>query len=362
MVSSGPPESPHVPSVNYHVWQACNMRCRFCFATFQGVRKNVLPAGHLDRPDAMRIVRALARAGFTKINFAGGEPFLCPWLVDLVVYAKKLGMVTSVVTNGSYFDRSVASDLLKHLDWLVLSVDSLHPATAIRIGRVKAHKPISKRQYLAICERVHAAGVNLKINTVVTSANYGEDFRDFIIRARPRRWKIMQMLPLQGPDSRCAEDLIVDRDGFNHFVAKNRRVRKNGIVVVPETSSDMVGSYAMIDPAGRFYDNVSGQYKYSQPILDVGVRAAFSEVDVSAARFLARDGLYDFWGGWKWRRVGSWAQLRGYLRNRWRPSAVSSATPLTTAATAEPVWLQARISRRTDVPESGQATAVISST
>lgn len=27
-----------IPSVNYHIWEPCNMRCRFCFATFQDVK------------------------------------------------------------------------------------------------------------------------------------------------------------------------------------------------------------------------------------------------------------------------------------------------------------------------------------
>ncbi len=284
------------------------MRCRFCFATFQGVRQNVLPEGHLDRYDALRIVRALARAGFVKINFAGGEPFLCPWLGELVAYAKKLGMVTSVVTNGSYFDRDGAAHLLEHLDWLVLSVDSLDPETLRTTGRVAAHRPMSMRRYLDICRDVAVAGVRLKINTVVTSANYDEDFTEFIRRARPHRWKIMQMLPLEGPDSRRADDLIVSGEDFDHFVAKNRRVKKYRVVVVPETNADMVGSYVMIDPAGRFYDNVSGEYRYSRPILDVGVKKAFSQISFSSERFLARGGLYDFLDRWASPRIGEAAR------------------------------------------------------
>jgi len=35
------------PSVNYHHWQACNMRYRYCFAQFKDVRDTILPKGHL---------------------------------------------------------------------------------------------------------------------------------------------------------------------------------------------------------------------------------------------------------------------------------------------------------------------------
>ena len=41
----------------------------------------------------------------------------------------------------------------------------------------------------------------------------------------------------------------------------------------------MTGSYLMIDPEGMFFSNVNRKYKYSNPILQVGVDQAFSEID-----------------------------------------------------------------------------------
>ena len=90
-----------IPSVNYHLWKACNMRCKFCFATFQDIEPQFLPKGHLGGEDCILVVESLSEAGFQKINFAGGEPTLCPWLPDLIRRAKELGLTTSVVTNGS---------------------------------------------------------------------------------------------------------------------------------------------------------------------------------------------------------------------------------------------------------------------
>ena len=73
------------------------MKCRFCFATFQDVGRNILPKGHLPREGCLSVVGALASVGFDKINFAGGEPTLCPWLSDLLHRAKNLGFTTSIV-------------------------------------------------------------------------------------------------------------------------------------------------------------------------------------------------------------------------------------------------------------------------
>src|SRR5687767_15313757 len=76
------PRSSKPPSVNFHLWQPCDMRCRYCFAVFDDVRP-LLPGGHLPREDSMEVTRRLARA-FRKVTFAGGEPLLCRWLPELV--------------------------------------------------------------------------------------------------------------------------------------------------------------------------------------------------------------------------------------------------------------------------------------
>jgi radical S-adenosyl methionine domain-containing protein 2 len=54
----------------------------------------------------------------------------------------------------------------------------------------------------------------------------------------------------------------------------------------------MTASYAMVDPYGRFYDNVEGTYRYSQPIWQVGGATARQQVVVDAGKFIARGGVY----------------------------------------------------------------------
>ncbi|QQR95242.1 MAG: radical SAM protein [Bacteroidota bacterium] len=90
-----------IPAVNFHLWEPCNMRCKFCFATFQDVKRSILPKGHLPKEQAVQVVQQLADFGFQKITFAGGEPTLCKWLPDLIATAKGSGMTTMIVSNGS---------------------------------------------------------------------------------------------------------------------------------------------------------------------------------------------------------------------------------------------------------------------
>ena len=65
------------------------------------------------------------------------------------------------------------------------------------------------------------------------------------------------------------------------------------VISDPETSL-IRGSYAMVDPHGRFFDSAGGGHRYSAPILEVGLVAAFSQVSFDPVKFLHRGGDYDF--------------------------------------------------------------------
>ena len=109
-----------IPAVNFHLWEPCNMRCKFCFATFQDVKKTILPKGCLPKADAIKVVEELAEYGFEKITFAGGEPTLCPWLTNLISTAHEAGMTTMIVTNGSGIDDEFLKSNRDKLDWIAL--------------------------------------------------------------------------------------------------------------------------------------------------------------------------------------------------------------------------------------------------
>ena len=285
-----------VPSVNFHLWEPCNMDCEFCFATFQDVKREMkLPKGHLPKEDCLLVVDQIAEVGFEKINFVGGEPTLCPWLPDLIVRAKGHGMTTSIVTNGSRITDQWLDDLNGNLDWIGLSIDTVDPEKSVRIGRAIAGKiPITEEKYLDIINEIKRHGIRLKINTVVNSVNWEEDLTPFIQVAKPERWKLFQVLRVKGQNDRHIDDFEITTDQFEAYVQRNRIVENDGIRVVPENNEAMTESYVMIDPAGRFFDNSQGFYRYSEPILKVGVAEALKQVSIDPERFHQREGKYDW--------------------------------------------------------------------
>ena len=285
-----------VPSVNFHLWEPCNMKCGFCFATFQDVKQEMnLPKGHLPEEDCLLVVDEFAEFGFEKMNFAGGEPTLCPWLPNLIVRAKESGLVTSIVTNGSRITDQWLDNLNGSLDWIGLSIDTVEPEKSIRTGRAIAGKiPITEAEYLDVINKIKRHGIRLKINTVVNSVNWEEDLTPFIQLAKPERWKLFQVLRVKGQNDAHIADFEITTVQFEAYVRRNRIVEDYGINVVPESNEAMTESYVMIDPAGRFFDNRKGFYKYSAPILKVGIEKALKQVSINPERFLQRGGKYDW--------------------------------------------------------------------
>ena len=286
-----------ISTINFHLLEPCNMRCGFCFATFQDVKHSILPKGHLPKDEALRLVRLLGESKlFQKITFVGGEPTLCSWLLDLVKEAKKHGLKTCVVTNGTKISENPEkwlSDFRPFLDQIALSIDSLHADTNLRIGRAVVGKTIiPKKDYLRIIKTIHAYGFSLKINTVVNQFNFEEDFTDFIRTAKPKRWKIFQVLPIKGQNDTKINDFIISDKQFADFIQKHQNIA-DILDFVPETNNDIKGSYLMIDPAGRFFDNLNGTHEYGKPILEVGVQTALADNQASYEKFLLRCGEYE---------------------------------------------------------------------
>ncbi len=270
--------------VNFHVNRRCNAACRFCFAPF--------PEGpdHLAVGDALRVVGCLRRAGAEKITFAGGEPTLLPYLGALLDYAKAIGFVTGLVTNGARLG-PVLEGHGHAIDWIALSIDSGDEATQAAIGRGPCGH-VSRGIRLA--ERCHAMGIRVKMNTVVTAMTWHEDMSAVVRAARPERWKLFQVLRVVGQNDGRVEPLLITAQQFEAFVCRHRHLAGEGIRLVPEDNEAMIDSYVMVDPMGRFFGNTGGVLRTSRPILDAGVEGALREIGFDPMKLDSRGGRYDW--------------------------------------------------------------------
>jgi len=266
-------------TVNFHLFKPCNLRCRFCFATFRDVR------GRLPTDEVRRLLDTLAAAGCGKVNFAGGEPTLHPDIGAILEHARSLGLVVSIITNGARL-RRVLREQPGVLDIVGLSVDTADEQIQARLGRGPGGHV---GESLALAGEVRDAGLYLKLNTVVTRLTVHEDMSDYVRAFAPDRWKVFQVLSVEGMNDGSVEDLLIERAEFLAWVERHAALDP-----VAEDNDAMTDSYAMIDPLGRFYGDSGGKHSVSAPILEVGIDEALAQVGFRVDKLVARGGVYDW--------------------------------------------------------------------
>jgi predicted cytidylate kinase len=277
-----------ISTVNFHLTNICNFHCKYCFARFTDIQ-----ADRLTFPEQKELIKQLSESDkFRKINFAGGEPTLVPNIAELIKYAKSLGFETGIVTNGSKIDAEWVKNIVPFLNILAVSVDTLNYETNIKIGSNQKGKTLSVDNLKCIAAACHNFGVQLKINTVVSHFNKDGKLTDFINEIRPFRWKILQATKVIGQNDKDFDCVKVKSTDFENFCNQNRNGLLPEIKAVCESCDLISGSYIMIDFAGRFYDSSQQKYTYSGKILEIGVKAALSQISVDNWKFARREGNY----------------------------------------------------------------------
>ncbi|WP_297487261.1 viperin family antiviral radical SAM protein [Thermococcus sp.] len=281
-------------AVNWHMLDACNYRCKFCFAKFN----NLKGICH-DIQKSRTVLLKLKEGGVKKINFTGGEPLLCPTLGELIKYAKELGMATSIVTNGYYLTENPGKELLKeygeYIDWIGMSLDSGNPEVELALGRAHLGQDGGHvkrvRGAVRLIKKV-APKIQIKINTVVTRLNWKEDMHWVIEELTPERWKVFQLKIVPGVNE-GSTSLAITEEQFREFV--NRHADLNPIA---EDNDLMTHSYLMIDPLGRFYDEESQLSNWRNSLVEATFKEALRGLKFNPLKFVQRGGIYD-WGGVK---------------------------------------------------------------
>ena len=266
-------------SVNIPITGKCNYRCRFCFA------ESYL----LDDSRILESPKVLADAGTQKISFEGGEPFLYPKLGELLKISKEVGLVTSVISNGSLITKEILTKLSQHLDWLTLSIDSPDEGIELKLGRgFGGHV----KQVRKVVGWAHDLGVKLKLNVVVTKLNINDDLSDILLELQPERVKLLQVLPIEGVNASKIKDLLITEEEFMSFVERHLHLKDKGISLIHETNDDMTGSYIMVLPDGRLFNNNDHRYQYSKYTIFDDIEKALEEVKWNVGKFEKRGGLY----------------------------------------------------------------------
>ncbi|QIW96456.1 hypothetical protein AMS68_001974 [Peltaster fructicola] len=282
-------------SVNYHFTRKCNKTCVFCFHTDK--------TSHVASDEEMqRGLRLLKDAGMKKINFAGGEPFLYPArLAMLCKFCKEdLNLESvSIISNGTKITQGWLQKYGRFVDVLGVSCDSFDEETNIKIGRGNGSLV---PQLFKIRQWCRELNIMFKLNTVVLTWNWEEDMATTVTELAPDRWKVFQVLSVEGENDsaeaeteldkrkRNVKNVLITDEQFKAYCDRHKEVPN----FVPESNDLMASSYIILDEYLRFLDKGNGPEKHSSSILDVGVDKAFEEVHFDRSAFSKRGGIYNW--------------------------------------------------------------------
>lgn len=276
-------------ALNWHFEPRCNYRCKFCFAHFADVEKKS------DYP-VDKLYDELYTRGVRKITFVGGEPMLDRRIDFRIKLAAQVGFTTCLVTNGTRVQRRWLESMVDSLHWIGFSIDASNDALHAKMGRGRAGEisgGYSKHleRSLVSWQAAKDLGYKLKLNTVVTAHNAHDDMTVLVSELAPHRWKVFQVLPIEGENNEHWDELEISKRRFDAWVARHRHLNP-----VVESNDLMTGSYCMLDGKLRFYNNVGGKFLHSDPIPQVGIDAAWRQncESFNSNTFETRGGIWDW--------------------------------------------------------------------
>ena len=118
----------HSKSMNHISWNVtkrCNLFCKHCYRESS---PDEIIKDELTTEEGKSLLDQIRKAGLEIIVFSGGEPLMRPDIIELVQYAKSIGMTPLMGSNGTLVTDDLAKELkAAGLDAIAISIDSLDP-------------------------------------------------------------------------------------------------------------------------------------------------------------------------------------------------------------------------------------------
>lgn len=266
--------------LNFHITKECNMKCKFCFGGFSEsfVKRT--------KEDWFYLIKKISKeTSFIKnkrINFAGGEPLIIPYLSDLVKLAKEEGFETSIITNGSLLTESFLDSVKDYIDMIGISIDSTDDNVNNIIGRKTIKGVMSLQEYIDKCNWITNRGIKLKVNTVINKYNYSLSMSKLIENTSIDRWKILRMLKIDNENRKFHHICPSDQD-FELFIRNHSKYK-----FVLENDDDITSTYIFISPSGDLMDNSTGNIKSVGSLFENTLSCLFEKIPFNYDSFKKR--------------------------------------------------------------------------
>lgn len=160
------PETPYgYVRATYELNLGCNYGCEHCYL---GLKR----FSGLTWPQRRRLLHILRDAGVVWLQLTGGEPMIDPLFPQVYALASELGMMLTILTNGSRLANPALLNLLTSLPPQDITI-SVYGATEASYDALTRRRG-SFRAFSRGLHAAHEAGLPLKLSLILTKTNAHE--------------------------------------------------------------------------------------------------------------------------------------------------------------------------------------------
>ncbi len=151
--------------IYFELTEKCNLSCRHCFVSSSPLSKTGMSTSMI-----FFLLEDMKDAGVINIRFTGGEPTSRDDWFDILNYAKSLGFVVSLSSNGVYKDRdkTVSQIASLGLEQVTFSIDGLEETHDYLRGKG------SFKSLISTLRTLKGRDINSRLTTVLTKFNLDE--------------------------------------------------------------------------------------------------------------------------------------------------------------------------------------------
>ena len=251
-----------VSTIDFHTTAKCSQACPYCW----GPRRFRNP---VDTESAQRIIARIKELGVRRIVFTGGDPLQRPDALDLVRFAKEVGLETALSTTGDLVTPEILKGLSPYLDLISLPLDG--PSEEIN-SRTKHPRHFRAITHSLVWLRSYP-NIDVKVCTPVTRHNLSDipaiarlvDAYSYTTSARVF-YNVFQAFPRAMFSVKWEKLLVTDEE----FAALAPQIgTKNNIRVNYLNHETLDKLYVMVFPDGSMIIPSGSDYLNYGPFLEV---------------------------------------------------------------------------------------------
>lgn len=247
--------------LNIFVSSKCFTYCKGCYSYSREEKINQI----VDTKIIIDFLKYAYCKGLKKVTFCGGDPLTRADIINLLKQTKEIGYKINLDTVGTTIIKDAylgnkkisqidASKLTKYVDTISIPIDGSNNSIINTFRSINSNNNLEN--ILKICEKLHAHGGNISINTVVHRQNIkdAEQLANLLNTLNYiNEWQLFKYIPsgLYGYLNR-KQFSITDNEynTFKHTVLKNYK-SKNKVIFKDENKREKL--YLLVDNSGNVW-------------------------------------------------------------------------------------------------------------